>query len=204
MAMTRKNEPMPAESTTALKEAIERDKRGALADFDSAAFETRLLRKLAADPPPRPAPSDRLPRGVLWRVALGAAAILVVAVVIRMVLPRAPSTDPRMIARVLAGADFFVSTPLDRPPSAVAGKRPPSSERDLEWSIQALFYRARRGGDGGAPDNGSFASVILAALAGSPPTAAVSWPSVDPDELEQRILVLGNSGAFVRAFNAMR
>jgi hypothetical protein len=202
--MTRKNEPIPAESTTVLKEAIERDKRGALADFDSAAFETRLRRNLDADLPPRRAPSDRRLRNVLWRVALGAAAIPVFAVVIRMVPPRVPPTDPRMIARVLAGAEFFVNTPLDPPPGAVAGKRPSSSERDLEWSIQALLYHARRGSDDRAPDSGSFASTILAALAGPPPATAVSWPSIDPDALEKRILDLGNSGAFVRAFNAMR
>lgn len=180
-----------------VREIIERHKHDALADFDAAAFAARLRRRLAAD-----ASSGRKPAGGRLlhpgrRVALCAAAILVVGLVIWIVPFGGRRNDLGTIDRVLAGSELFRNAPLDRPPAGVAERLLASPERDLAWSIQALCYRSQRREE-------DFAKTILAALAGPPREAPATWPPVDPDALARRIAILSGNGTFSRVFKAPR
>jgi hypothetical protein len=128
----------------------------------------------------------------------------VVALFIWVDPSRGRRTDPKLIARVLAGCEFFSSIPLDRQPVSIAGESHRRSASDLEWSIQALLYRARRGSDVGSSGKEDLARAILAALAGAPPAAPAPWSRVDPDALARRIAMLSRKGAFLRALGNMQ
>jgi hypothetical protein len=201
--MTRKREQPSTDASTALREILERDKRAASADFDDAAFAARLRRRLAEDRSSRRKLPARWLSTLMRPAVLVAAAALVIALVVWTGPFRVPRTDPELIARVLSRAEFFSRAPLDRASAGVAGKLPQAPERDLAWSIEALLYRAQRGSDD-APGEGDVARAILAALAGAPPAAPVSWPRVDPDALARRISVMSRSGALLRAFGAVQ
>jgi len=207
--MTRENDHLSAESARELHEIIEHDKTAALAEFDTTTFAHQIRRRITADRSShQPLPGRRLLHvsqpGVLVAAAMVVVAIVVAALVVRVDPSRWPRTDPKMIARVLAGCEFFGSAPLDRLPGSVGGNFLPTPARDLEWSIQALLYRARRSSDGAAPAEGYVARAILAALAGAPPAAPAPWPRVDPDALERRIATLSRKGLFLRAFGSIR
>jgi len=207
--MSGNNDHLSAESARELQEIIECDKSAAMSEFDATVFEQQLRRRITADRLSRHILPGRRLQHVSRASGLVAAAIVVgvivvVALVVRVDPSRGRRTDPKLIARVLAGCEFFGSIPLDRQPGSVAGESHRTSAHDLEWSIQALLYRARRSSDGDAPDKGGLARAILAALAGAPPEASAPWPRVDPDALARRIAILSKKGAFLRALGNMQ
>ena len=207
--MTRRYDDLPTEFARELRETIERDKNAAMAKFDTAAFAHHVRRRIAADGSLRNDLRGRhLPHhlrpGTVAAAAMAAIAIAAAALVVWIAPSRGPRTDPKMIARMLAGCEFFGSVSLDQSPVSVAGRSLPAPGRDLEWSIQALLYRARRGYDGARPAEGDVARAILAALEGSRPAAPAPWPHVDPDALARRIAILSRKGAFLRALGNMQ
>jgi hypothetical protein len=207
--MSGNNDHLSAESARELEKIIERDKSAAMAEFDTTVFAHHVQRRITADRSSHhPLAGHRLRYvlrpGALVAAAMVAGAIVVVALVVRVDPSRGRRTDPKMIARVLAGCEFFASIPLDPQPGSVAGESHRTPARDLEWAIQALLYRARRCSDGVAPVKGELARAILAAMAGAPPAAPAPWPRVDPDALARRIAILSRKGAFLRALGNMQ